>query len=196
LCTLTSRQIRSGLAEVIKYGIIRDTRLFTFLEKNYADILDMDRGSLEFIVERSAVIKATVVAQDERETKGVRTILNFGHTLGHAIEAAGCYRRYTHGEAIALGMLCACDISQRLNLVSDSTVARIENVIRKVGLPCRIHGVSLKSIINAHYRDKKFIGFTNRFVLLTGIGEVKIVKNVPLAVIKEVVMTRMPKVRH
>lgn len=191
LKTLELRQLRSGLAEVIKYAVIKDPRLFAYLEKNYRNILFLKKGSaLEFIVTRCAGIKAKIVGEDEKDKKGIRTILNFGHTIGHAIEAASDYKKYNHGEAVALGMILACRISQKLGFINACLASRIENLIEKVGLPVNIKKISLRAIINAHYRDKKFIGAQNRFVLLKDIGKVKIVKNIPLKLIKEVLKER------
>jgi len=191
LSTLDARQIRAGLSEVIKYGIIKDAQLFRYVESRYKDILKLRAPVLEYVVARSSRIKAGVVSRDEREEKGIRTILNFGHTVGHAIEAASGYRIYNHGEAIALGMLVASDISRSLRLIDDNVPARIEDLIKAVGLPTRIKRVSLAAIINAHYRDKKFIGSRNRFVLITGIGRTKIVENVSLGLIRQAIKRRL-----
>lgn len=191
LKTLSTRQLKSGLAEVIKYAIIRDPQLFRYSEDKYKDILALKETALEFIVRRSSYIKAKIVKQDEREEKGIRTILNFGHTIGHAIEAAGRFKIYNHGEAIALGMLCACDISKKLKLISNEKLQRIETLIKNVGLPIRIQRVSLLDIIQAHYYDKKFIGRHNRFVLIEDIGKTKIVEDIPLRLIREVLKKRV-----
>ena len=191
LKTLSQRQARSGLAEVIKYGVIKDTALFSYLEDNYPDILRLKPGALEYIVCRCSRIKAKMVSADEREEKGVRTLLNFGHTAGHAIEAAGRYKLHNHGEAVALGMLVAAGISRRLGLLPESGVKRIENLIRAVGLPTRITGVTLSAVINAHYRDKKFLGKKNRFVLAKGISKAVIRENIPLEIIKDSLRERM-----
>ena len=186
LRTLDARQIQSALAEVIKYGIIKDAEFFAYLEKNYRDILDLKVSALEFIVIRCSRIKAEIVQQDEREEKGIRTILNFGHTIGHAIEAAARYRGYNHGEAVALGMLVASDISKELNLINSATAQRIENLISAIGLPTKIKKISLTDIIKMHYHDKKFVGSQNKFVLIKGIGKTKVVKNIPLKIIRQV----------
>ncbi len=193
LASLDQRQIRAGLAEIIKYGIIKDPQLFLYLEKRYKDILTLKASSLEYIVERSSRIKAGIVGRDEREEKGVRTILNFGHTAGHAIEAAANYRMYNHGEAIALGMLVASEISKMLRLINETTLKRIENLIRVTGLPLKIQRVALADIINAHYRDKKFIGPKNRLVLTKGIGKTRIVENIPIEVIREAIKKRISR---
>lgn len=189
--TLSRKQLRSGLAEVIKYGIIKDPGLFVYLEKNYKKILKRNLDALEYIVFRSCRIKAKIVEQDEREGRGIRTILNFGHTLGHAIELAGNFRRYNHGEAVGLGMLLATDISKALNLIGQSTAVRIENIVRAVGLPTRVQKISCGQIMRGFYRDKKFIGSKNRLVLVSGIGVTKIVENVPIEIIKAVLKKRV-----
>ena len=191
LKTLDIRQVQNGLAEVIKYGVIKDAAFFTYLEKNYSDILGLKLPVLEFIVARSSSIKAKVVELDEREERGLRTILNFGHTIGHAIEAAGRYKRYSHGQAIALGMLVACGISKKMGLTGNTTVGRIENLIKKAGLPTKIEKISAPDIIRAHYRDKKFKGPENKFVLIRGIGKTVIRKNIPLKIIKEALKERL-----
>lgn len=185
LKSLDKRQVRSGLAEVIKYTLIKDAGLFTYLEKNYSGILDLKMPSLEFIVTRCSRIKAEIVQQDEREEKGIRTILNFGHTIGHAIEAAAGFKGYNHGEAVALGMIAASGISKELSLINNAAAQKIKNLIAAVGLPTKIKKISIPNIIRMHYRDKKFSGVENKFVLIKGIGKTKIVRNVPLKIIRE-----------
>ena len=191
LRSLNPRQLRSGIAEVIKYGIIKDAQLFSYLEKEYKAISGRQAPALEYIVRRSSEIKAGIVSQDEKEKNGIRTILNFGHTVAHAIETAGGYKGYNHGEAVALGMLVAGDISKALGLIDNKTFLRIEGIIKRYGLPEKIKGVTLRKIIDAHYRDKKFIGEKNRFVLTKGIAKTKIRENIPFAVIKEALKKRL-----
>ncbi|MEW6101791.1 MAG: 3-dehydroquinate synthase [Candidatus Omnitrophota bacterium] len=191
LATLKPRQVRSGLAEVIKYAIIKKGGLLSYIERHYKEILNLELPALEYIVKESSKIKARIVQEDEREEKGIRTILNFGHTIGHAVETAGNYSLYSHGEAIALGMLVACDISKTLKYINQETSARIEKIIKMTGLPIKIRKLDLHDIIKAHYRDKKFSGSSNRLVLLRGIGKPIIKENVPLSVITEAVRKRM-----
>ncbi|MFH0791579.1 MAG: 3-dehydroquinate synthase [Candidatus Omnitrophota bacterium] len=191
LQSLDLKQLRNGLAEVIKYGIIKDPQMFAYLEKRHQDILARKPDALEYIVERSSSIKAVIVQQDEKEKKGIRTVLNFGHTIGHAIEAAGKYKKYTHGEAVALGMLAACDLSRQLGVIADNDLPqRIEALIGIIGLPVRIKGISCDDIITAYYRDKKFTGAKNKFVLIKNLGVSRIVEDIPLAVIKKVLYSR------
>ncbi|MEI6438205.1 MAG: 3-dehydroquinate synthase [Candidatus Omnitrophota bacterium] len=183
LGTLSERQLRNGLAEIIKYGVIKDAALFSYLEKNYAGILRAEPGALSHVVLASAAIKARVVELDEKETKGLRTILNFGHTLGHAVETAGGYEKYHHGEAVALGMRAACALSCLLKLMKPLEAARVETLLTAVGLPERVEGVPEARILKAMTFDKKFSGSRNRFVLCEAIGRVIVKEAVPAAMI-------------
>jgi len=183
--SLPIRQVRAGLAEVIKYGVIRDARLFRFLENNYKQLLACKGRELESVVYACCRIKAGVVARDERDTKDARAILNFGHTLGHAIEAAAAYSgRYNHGEAIAVGMLIAARIAVDQAFLRGRDAERLESLVKKVGLPAVVKGVSLPGVYASHLHDKKFFGKTNRFILPSSIGNVRIVKNVPAFAIR------------
>jgi len=190
LKSLSLRQIRAGLAEVIKYGIIKNPGLFSFIEKNSSDILRCKPAALELIVQRCSKIKADVVSRDEKEESGLRTILNFGHTIGHAIETASGYNKFNHGEAVALGILIACGISRRLGLIKLPVEKRVGELIKKVGLPTQISGISIERIINTHYHDKKFLGKRNRFVLIKRIGITQITRDIPLKIIKDSIKER------
>lgn len=190
LNTLSKRQLSSGLAEVIKYGIIKDKQLFHYLEKNYKDIISLKAEKLEHIIRACVKIKANIVSLDEREEKGLRTVLNFGHTIGHALEAASGFNKYNHGEAIALGMLVALGISVKLGLIKVALLKRAELLINNVGLPVRISKVSLEKILSRHYHDKKFMGSKNKFVLTTGLGKTRIVKDIPLKLISSAIKER------
>ncbi|MCG8431764.1 MAG: 3-dehydroquinate synthase [Candidatus Omnitrophica bacterium] len=185
--TLKTRQIQAGLAEIIKYACIRDASFFRYLSLRHEDVFTLKPAVLEHIVCRCSSIKARLVSLDEREKKGLRTLLNFGHTIGHAIEAAGGYQAYNHGEAVALGMLAAAGISTRLKMLSGSRSEQIASLIAEVGLPVKIQGLSLKKIISSHYHDKKFIARRNRFVLLDRIGKARVVTDVPLKIIQDAV---------
>ena len=185
LTTLSHRQIRNGLAEAIKYGIIGDPKLFAYIEAHHQKFLQGDREVLNFIVRRCAGIKAAIVAKDEKETKGLRTFLNFGHTVGHALEAASRYDQYHHGEAVGLGMRVAARISFRLGLLSQAQELRINQLISGVGLPERIVNVRLAKILDLMRHDKKFTAGHNRFVLATSIGQVKNVCDIPADIITQ-----------
>ena len=186
LRTLPMRQRRSGLAEVIKYGVIADRALFEFIERHRAGCLKLGPREVRVMVERSCRIKANVVSRDEQETGDVRIRLNFGHTLGHALEAATGYRRWTHGEAIAIGMCAAAHISVELGQFDHADFQRVVRLIRAVGLPTHATGVKLRSVLSALRYDKKFIHGRPRWVLPTRIGCVIVTEAVPAALVKQV----------
>lgn len=187
LKSLDKKQIRSGMAEVIKYAIIKDKKLFSFLEKKSSEVLSGKVGALEMIVASCSAIKAKISGCDEKEALGIRTILNFGHTIGHAIEAASGFKGYNHGQAVGLGMIVAADLSNRLGLIDKKLVERVKNLIKLYGLPVKLKNISASKIIGAHYHDKKFSGKENKFVLISGVGKPKIARNVRLDLIKEAI---------
>lgn len=187
LKSLSKDQLCSGMAEVIKYALIKDKSLFSYLKNKNKEIIAGKITSLEKIVSACSKIKAKITGCDEKEALGIRTILNFGHTIGHAIEAAGGYRGYNHGQAVALGMIAAIDLSNKLNLVDAKLVADVTDLIKLYGLPVKIKGIGVDKIIKAHFHDKKFSGSENKFVLICGIGNAKIVRNIKLDLIKEVI---------
>jgi 3-dehydroquinate synthase len=186
LPSLPLRQRRSGLAEVIKYGVIADTVLFGFLETHVRACLDMAPHAVRVMVERSCRIKARVVARDERETGTLRAQLNFGHTLGHALEAATGYRTFTHGEAIAIGMCAASEISVEAGQAKPEAMERIVKLIRAAGLPTVSRRVPLAKVRKALRYDKKFIHGRPRWVVLKRLGQVAVSEAVPEAVILRV----------
>jgi 3-dehydroquinate synthase len=188
LKSLDKRQLRSGIAEAIKYGIIKDGFILNYIEKNLNKIFAYNEEVLENLIYHCAKIKAKIVEFDEKEKKMLRTILNFGHTIGHALEAASGYKTYTHGEAIGIGMLVALEIGTKLKLTSQGLLKRVEDLLKKVGLPVKINRrLELERIIQAHYFDKKFKGKENRFVLIQKIGRPIIKEKVPLPLIKEAI---------
>ncbi len=178
LNTLPLRQRRSGVAEVIKYGMIADPELFRYLEAHTSACVAGDLRAVRVMVERSCRIKARVVAQDERETTGIRTQLNFGHTLGHALEAATGYRRFTHGEAIAIGMACASHLSATLGMMPRADHQRLIRLLEATGLPTATTQVTRAAIQRALRYDKKFVRGTPRWVLPTRIGRVIVTEEV------------------
>jgi 3-dehydroquinate synthase len=176
LRTLPQRELRAGIYESIKAGLIRDAALFRFIESHREQI---DRGvaaALEKMVAASIRMKAEVVALDEREL-GLRMILNFGHTIGHAIEAATGYRVLLHGEAIAWGMMIALDISRQRNLLTAEAVHRVESLLRFFEPP-PLPAVSTQRLLHAASGDKKNRAGMRRFVLLEGIGKAVVVEDV------------------
>ncbi|MBN2831550.1 MAG: 3-dehydroquinate synthase [Candidatus Omnitrophica bacterium] len=191
LKTLNKRQVANGLAEVIKYGVIKDKNLLTYIERECRNIIRLKEPFLEHIVKCCSGIKASIVSLDETEKKGLRTALNFGHTIGHAIEAAANFYKYNHGEAIALGMLVALEMSVRLKLINQAILKRIEALISSAGLPVKITGVSVAKILKKHFHDKKFTGKSNKFVLVSGLGKVTVVKDIPLSLIRYAIEKRL-----
>ena len=135
LTTLPDREFRSGLAEVVKYGVILDPEFFTYLEVNAAAILARDHLSLEHIIARSCELKAQVVEQDEREETGLRAMLNYGHTFAHGFETVGGYGTWLHGEAVAAGMICASRLAERLGRISADLTDRQIRLLSTFGLP-------------------------------------------------------------
>lgn len=174
LDTLPSREYRSGLAEVIKYGIICDSALFRRLEKDLERLLGKDRPTLAEIVARCCQIKAEVVGQDETEG-GLRAILNFGHTIGHAIEAISGYGTYLHGEAISIGQAAAANLSVKAAGFSANDARRIKNLFARAGLPVsiRLTAAREKRLFDAMRLDKKVSGGEIQFVLARRIGRVE-----------------------
>jgi 3-dehydroquinate synthase len=176
LATLPDRELRAGLAEVIKYGCIWDPQLFDWLDRRMPELLARDPAALTYAVARSCEIKATVVSQDEREL-GLRAILNFGHTFGHAIEAATGYSTYLHGEAVALGMLIATDLSQRLGLVEAEVLVRVRALLAKAGLPTETPSLGAARILALMQMDKKVLQGAVRLILLEQLGRAAVIGN-------------------
>lgn len=189
LKTLPLRELRAALAEVIKYGVIADPKLFDFLEKNARKILAKNARALERIAFDSARIKAGVVRRDEFETKGERMILNYGHTFGHGVEGALKYKKLVHGEAVALGMLMAAEMGVRLGLCSGDFQRRQLSLIRSFDLPVSLNRLGVKSgnIFNIMAHDKKKKSGKLRFVLPEKIGRVSIVTGIHNAMIRSVI---------
>ena len=171
LDTLDDRQLSAGLAEVIKYGLIRDAGFFDWLEANMAALMARDKQALAYAIERSCAIKAEIVAADERES-GQRALLNLGHTFGHAIETGTGYGNWLHGEAVATGMLMAADLSARHGWVDSDTVQRTEQLLLQAKLPITAPGEMDESrFMELMAIDKKVVDGSLRLVLLKGIGD-------------------------
>jgi 3-dehydroquinate synthase len=188
LKSLPLRQFRSGLAEVIKYGIIYDAALFKNLERNLPKLLKQDSGILAQVVARCCEIKAEVVGQDEKES-GLRAILNFGHTIGHAIEAISGYGVWLHGEAISIGQVAAGRLSARQLGLAGREVERIVTLFKRAGLPTsiRLKAPQRARLFRAMSLDKKVSGGEAKFVLAKKIGEVVWGQRVPPALLQEVI---------
>jgi 3-dehydroquinate synthase len=187
--TLSKRELRSGLAEVVKYGVIQSPKLFEFVEKNVDKIFSLDKAVIQEIAVESYSIKADIVARDEFDRKGIRARLNFGHTIGHAVESASRYA-YRHGESVSIGMVCANDIAVMRGLLSNGDAARVENLLVKIGLPVRMKNHNLSEILEFFWRDKKFVNGKNKFVLASQIGKTRIVDDVPMRVVERAIRNR------
>ncbi len=186
LKTLPYRDFRTGLAEVIKYGIIYDAKLFALLERDLPKLLRRESQSLASIVARCCEIKAEVVSRDETEG-GQRAILNFGHTVGHAIEVVSNYGGFLHGEAISIGQITAAKISNRVLNLPKRDVRRIENLFQRAGLPTRIklNSVQRRKLFAVMRLDKKVSGGEIKFVLAKRIGKVLWGQRVPEVFVRE-----------
>ena len=182
---LPKREFVSGWAEAIKHGLILDERLLASLEENTDAVLSLDPETTVDLVRRSVAIKAGVVSRDERETLGVRVLLNYGHTIGHAVEAATDYDRYLHGEAVSIGMMAAAFISNGLGILSEAEVDRQRAVLQGFGLPTSFEGVDLEAVKAATGVDKKISGGKLRWVLLDGIGHAVTRTDVPPSLVDE-----------
>ncbi|HTZ18997.1 MAG TPA: 3-dehydroquinate synthase [Dissulfurispiraceae bacterium] len=188
LDSLPRRELVGGMAEVIKYGIISDARFFDFLIKRKNDIMDLDPGALSSIIRRSCEIKAEIVTRDERES-GLRAVLNFGHTIGHAVETETRYTRFIHGEAVGIGMCLESRLSEVLGLLNPEKILTIENLIAGYGLPCSLPGdVNARNLLSHMKRDKKVMAGEMTFILPKKIGEVTIRKGVSTAEIERVLL--------
>jgi len=171
LNTLDNRQLSAGLAEIIKYGIINDLEFFEWLENHAEALLARDTDALSYAISRSCQDKAAIVAADERES-GQRALLNLGHTFGHAIETGLGYGVCLHGEAVAIGMCLAAELSARLGWINQATVERITTLIEKMALPSKIpEGITAEQMLALMQVDKKVIAGKLRLVLLKDIGQ-------------------------
>ena len=196
LASLPEREFRAGLAEVIKYGIIYDAGLFRRLERDLPALIRRQPATLAAVVARCCHIKAEVVGQDETES-GLRAILNFGHTVGHALEAISHYGKYLHGEAIAIGQAAAARLSARRLGLPQSQAARIETLLQRAGLPTQVSLTSRQreKLLSAMKLDKKVSGGEIKFVLARKIGEVQFGQDVPAAMIEQTLTGTSPAIR-
>lgn len=184
LRSLNPGELADGLAEVIKYAVIKDKGLFTYLERNLDRIKSLDAEALEEIIFRSSRIKAEVVEKDERDW-GIRNILNYGHTVGHAIETVSDFE-VGHGGAVAIGMVAAARISNKMGILGKSELERLKGIIERAGLPTEVPNLSVESIMQAMEHDKKIVGGRVRFILAKSIGEVFITEEVSPSLVEEV----------
>jgi 3-dehydroquinate synthase len=183
LSTLGKRELAEGWAEAIKHGLILDADLFQTFETHVEELLSLDRELATQVIKLSMDIKAKIVSQDERETLDRRTLLNYGHTIGHALEAVTGYGQYLHGEAVAVGMMGASYIGHAIGLTPGKVVERQRSVLERFGLPVSARGVDIHRLLETVTRDKKVEGGQLRWVLLEDIGKAVIRKDVPMDVV-------------
>ena len=188
LRTLPPRELRAGLAEVIKYGLVADADFLAWIEAHVERLLALDMDALAVAVQRSCAIKARIVASDERE-QGVRALLNLGHTFGHAIENASGYGEWLHGEAVAMGMLQAADMSQRLGHLSAADVSRVRDLLRRAGLPLAAPPIGAARALELMGMDKKVLAGRIRLVLLRKLGDGIVTGDYPAGVLQQTLQT-------
>ena len=189
LRTLPREELLAGLAEVVKYGIIADADLFEYLERNIKAVLLLNHDALRYIIKTSCRIKGSVVELDEREA-GYRAVLNFGHTIGHAIETLTQYRDFRHGEAISIGMVYAVRLSEEMGFCARDDSSRIESLLSNIGLPTQLPDLEPDDIIASIYLDKEVRNDKIRFVLTEGIGKVKIEEDISPDILRKILEKR------
>ena len=191
LRNLPAREVSAGLAEIIKYGPIADADFFVWLENHIEALRQLEESAVAYAVERSCAIKAEVVGQDEKES-GLRAILNFGHTFGHAIEAGMGYGQWLHGEAVAVGMLMAADLSVRLGLMPAQFTARLQALIEKAGLPSQVPAMDLDEFFAHMAVDKKAEAGQIKFVLIAELGQA-VIRTAPQELVAQSIAAYMAK---
>jgi 3-dehydroquinate synthase len=177
--TLPKRELTSGWAEAIKHGLIVDKDLFSLFEENRDYISVLDSSIATDIIRKSVAIKANIVSRDEKETLGLRILLNYGHTIAHAIESTTGYTKYLHGEAVSIGMMAAAYISENMELLSSTEVARQKQILELYDLPVTAEDLNISDIQSAIKSDKKTSKGSINWVLLNGIGQAKTNNQVP-----------------
>lgn len=185
LDTLPEREYRSGLAEVVKYGVILDEEFFKYLESHVAEINARDNAVLSHVIRRSCELKAQVVAVDEHEEIGLRAVLNYGHTFCHAIETVSGYGKFLHGEAVSIGMVCASRLAELVGRIGGELTTRQVKLLTSLGLPTTMTGLDLEALMAAMQRDKKAEHGRLRFVLPSRLGHVELVGGVDAALVRK-----------
>ena len=188
--TLPKREIYTGLGEIVKYGIIYDQDFFDFLEQNQSAVLALEPAVAIHMIARSCEIKAAVVSEDEQEA-GLRRILNFGHTMAHAIEKETGYTKYNHGEAVAIGIVGAADISFRLGMISQQEFQRVTSLVAQLHLPLEAEGCTVDAMYGDIFHDKKTVAGKVNWVLMQSIGTVTCRNDVPADVVKAAMERRI-----
>ena len=186
LKTLPAREFTNGLAEVIKYAIACDKEFFTYIESNLDRVKSLDNEALERVVSWSTRIKADIVEKDEKDL-GLRAVLNYGHTIGHAVESASDFRM-KHGEVVAVGMVAEARISNRLGMLGESELDRLKSIIERAGLHARMPKLEVERVIQAIKHDKKIVKGRLRFALPRSLGDTIITNEVDLSLVEQVLV--------
>ena len=184
LDTLPVREYRSGLAEVVKYGVILDAAFFEYLETHIPEINGRDNTVLTHLIRRSCELKAQVVSQDEHEETGLRAVLNYGHTFCHPIETVSGYGNYLHGEAVAIGMVRASRLAELVGRIGSDLTLRQEKLLNALGLPTAMSGLDIEALMIAMHRDKKAEHGRLRFVLPSRMGHVELVGGIDAELVR------------
>jgi len=184
LNNLPQRELINGLSEIIKHALIRDKTLLTSIKNNLNKIITKEESTLISLIKKNCEIKARIVEKDEKEA-GLRKLVNYGHTIGHALETLTNYKKYSHGEAIAIGMVVEGLIANKVNSLSKKELLKQNNLIKKSGLPTKLPDIDTNKLINELKKDKKVVGGKIEFVLLKGIGNAEHSINVPNNIIKQ-----------
>jgi 3-dehydroquinate synthase len=193
LASLPAREFSAGLAEVIKYGLIRDAGFFDWLEANIEAVIAREPGALAYAIRRSCEIKAEIVSRDERE-QGDRALLNLGHTFGHAIEAATGYVEWLHGEAVGLGLIAAADLSQRVGQLEGGQLRRLISLLARAGLPVESPKIGAERAFDYMRVDKKVKSGRVRLILLRGIGDAVMTADYPDAALQSTLAVQFGRV--
>ena len=187
LSTLGKRELAEGWAEAIKHGFILDANLVDVFEEHAEALMNVEPDISTEVIRRSMAIKAEVVSQDERETLGIRILLNYGHTIGHALEASTEYGRFFHGEGVSVGMMGAARMAEQMGMISSELVNRQYELLRRFNLPTGAAGVDIDGIFRAMSMDKKMEAGSNRWVMLEGVGKAVVRRDVPLDLVEATV---------
>ena len=185
LSTLGQRELSEGWAEAIKHGLILDANLVDVFEEHAEALMDVEPEISTEVIRRSMAIKAKVVSQDEKETRGIRILLNYGHTIGHALESSTEYGRFLHGEGVAIGMMGAARLAQQMGMIRQEVVERQRLLLERFNLPVKASGVSVQDVRQAMSLDKKVQSGTNRWVLLEDVGRAVVRQDVPWELVEE-----------
>ena len=187
LSTLGRRELAEGWAEAIKHGLVLDAGLVDVFEEHAESLMAVEPDITTLVIRRSMAIKADVVSQDELETLGIRILLNYGHTIGHALETSTGYGRFLHGEAVAIGMMGAAGLARQLGMIPEVVVERQRRLLERFNLPVRTSGVPVEDVLGAISLDKKTSEGSNRWVLLEGVGKAVVRDDVPQELVAETV---------